>query len=406
MNTSERNPVFEQLFTESVMDRMGKLSYGDWRQLSAPGAVSLSYGYPFPESFPNEKLVSAAEELFDAEGDVALQYGGGEYADELAPIVADRIRDRGIDCDDDEVLITNGASSGIDTVCRTVLEPGDAVFTEAPTFMGTLALFRNFGVDIVPFDIDENGLDVDQLEVALRQREADGEDPPKIVYTIPNFQNPTGTTLTLERRERLVELAEEFGFLVIEDDAYGRLRYDGDDVPPLAAIDNSGRVAHVGTFSKTIAPGVRTGWVIADAAFLEQARPMFAGGANTLMEGVLARYCEAGYLEETVPKLREEYARRRDHMLDCLEREMPPAVDWTEPEGGFFVWVEIPDVDTNELLHDAGEEGVTYLPGQMFFPGDETANTLRLSFSHVSLEEMERGVAALGRTAVTALEET
>jgi 2-aminoadipate transaminase len=396
--------AFDHLFTAAVRDGLGEEGYGSWRSIDEPDAVSLSFGFPYPESFPHEELVAAAEAVFEAEHDTALQYGGGDYADRLVETVAERERRRGIDCGPENVLLTNGATHAIDVVCHTFLERGDEVFVEAPTFMGSLKLFGNYGVEVTGFENDADGLRVDAVAAELERREDAGEATPKLLYTIPTFQNPTGTTLSRERRERLVELAEAHDFVVLEDDAYGALRYDGADLPPLAALDGSGRVVRTNTFSKTVAPGVRSGWVLGDEELLEEVTRMRAGGTNTFTQSVLGYYCTEGPFEENVAELRTRYAERRDHMLDCLEEHMPPAAEWTEPDGGFFVWVTLPEaVDTEELLPRAAEEGVTYLPGELFFPDDRGRNCLRLSFSHVSPGEMDRGVAALARATRSAM---
>jgi 2-aminoadipate transaminase len=401
---TERSGRFDHLFTEAVRDGLGEEGYGSWRSIDAPDAVSLSFGFPYPESFPNEELVAAAEAVFDAEGDTALQYGGGEYADRLAGAVAERERRRGIDCTAENVLLTNGATHAIDVVCHTFLDRGDHVFTETPTFMGTLKLFLNYGVEVTGFSNDEDGLDIEAVAAELERRRGADEPIPKLLYTIPTFQNPSGTTLSLERRERLLDLAEEYDFLVLEDDPYGELRYAGEDVRPLAGLDETGRVVRTNTFSKTIAPGVRSGWVLGDAELLEEVGRIRAGGMNVFTQGLLGRYCTEGPFEENVEELIASYAERCTHMLDCLETHMPAGTDWTEPDGGFFVWVELPgDLDSAELLPAAAEAGVTYLPGELFFPDDRPRNGLRLSFSHVPLAEMDRGVEALARATRSAM---
>ena len=398
MTEDARTGAFDHLFTETVRDGLDAEGYGSWRAIDAPDAVSLSFGFPFPASLPNDDLVAAADAVFEAEGDRALQYGGGEYSDRLPEFIAERERERGIDCEEDDVLLTNGSTHAIDAVCHAFLEPGDGVFVEAPTFMGALKLFENYGVEISGFENDADGLDVDAVGAELEARREEGRTLPKLLYTIPTFQNPTGTTLSLDRRKRLLDLAEEYDFVVLEDDAYGELRYHGDDVPPLAALDETGRVVRVGTFSKTIAPGVRTGWVVAHPEIREQVGRLAAGGTNTFTQSVLGRYFAEGRFEENLAEFRATYEERCDHMLDVLDDHMPHAVEWTEPDGGFFVWVELSDdIDAEELLPAAAEEGVTYLPGEMFFPDDRGENGLRLSFSHASFEAMERGVEALAR---------
>ncbi|MEF8841061.1 MAG: PLP-dependent aminotransferase family protein [Haloarculaceae archaeon] len=404
MSEDGRSGAFDHLFTETVRDGIGEEGYGSWRSIDAPGAVSLSFGFPYPASFPEEELVAAAEAVFEEEGDEALQYGGGDYVDRLVESVVTQERRRGIDCGPENVLLTNGATHAIDVVCHTFLEHGDEVFVEAPTFMGTLKLLDNYGAEVTGFESDHDGLRIEAIAAGLESRREAGEPTPKLLYTIPTFQNPSGTTMSRDRRKRLLELAAEYDFLVLEDDVYGRLRYSGEDVPPLAALDGTGRVVRTNTFSKTIAPGVRSGWVLADEEILEEVSRMRAGGANTFTQSVLGRYCTEGPFEENVAELRAEYAVRCDHMLDRLEEHMPSGTEWTDPAGGFFIWVELPGgIDTEELLPRAAEEGVTYLPGRLFFPDDRGKNCLRLSFSHVSPEEMERGVAALARATRAAM---
>lgn len=389
---------FEHLLSERASLDRGGIEY-PWRDLLTPDTVLLTFGFPFPDSFPNENLVEAAETLLGAEPDEALQYGGGDAADDLPAIVAERARRRGLDCSADEVLLTNGATDALDLACRTFLDPGDAAVVEAPTFTWSLAVVRSHGVDTVGVEMDDDGLDVDALAVELARRRRAGLEMPKLIYTIPNFQNPTGVTLVAERRERLLDLAAEYDFIIVEDDAYGELRFEGEDIPPLRALDDDGRVIHLGTFSKTIAPGVRTGWVIADEAVIDRMRSLHTGGPNAFIRGLIATYCREGALEAAVPELQAAYRDRRDHMLSCLERYMPEAAEWTEPQGGFFVWVELPTtIDTFEMLPDAVEEGVAYLPGDMFYADGGGAHSLRMSFSLAATEAMERGIAALGRT--------
>ncbi|MFB6210970.1 MAG: PLP-dependent aminotransferase family protein [Halobacteriales archaeon] len=399
MAEDERTGKFDHLFTKTVREGIGEAGYGNWRSVSAPDAASLSFGFPYPDSFPNDELVAAAEAVFEEEGDTALQYGGGEYADHLAEAVAERARMRNMDPDpEDNILLTNGSTHAIDIVCQTFLEHGDDLFVEAPTFMGALALFKNYGVEVSGFPIEEGkGLDVDAVADELATRREEGGPLPKMFYTIPNFQNPSGTTLGIDRREQLLDLAEEYDFVILEDDAYGELRYYGEDVDPLRALDDSGRVIRVSTFSKTICPGVRTGWIIADNEIYEQLRRMSGGGTNTFTQSVLGRYCEEGLLDKNIQTFKQAYKDRRDHMLECLEEYMPETADWTEPDGGFFVWVTLPEgIDAEEMLPTAAEEGVTYLAGHRFYPDDQGRNCLRLSFSHVSFDEMERGIEALG----------
>ena len=402
---TDRCVRFDHLYTDTVRASLDEPGYGSWRSLTAPDAVSLSFGFPYPDSFPETALSESLDTVLQEEGSDALQYGGGEYVEKLKAGVLDREATHGVDAETENLLLTNGATHALDSIARTVLEPGDEILVEAPTFMGSLSLFENFGVDVTGVPLDEDGLQVDAVEEVLETRRERGEPTPKLLYTIPNFQNPTGTTLSRERRERLLELAREHEFLVVEDDAYGELRYDGDDVTPLAAMDDDGGLVRMGTFSKTIAPGVRTGWVLAHEALQDEFSRLAAGGTNTLTQSVLGRYFDAGHYEPVLAELTAAYEERRDAMLDSLAAHLPSGADWTEPAGGFFVWVTLPEgVDSEELLPAAAEEGVTYLPGSHFYPDEGGARSLRISFSHVTPEEMDRGIAALARATEAALE--
>jgi len=384
------------LYSETVRATMDGGTYGAWRSIADADAVPLSFGFPYPASFPNDALVESAEALFEAEGDCALQYGGGEYADALPELIASRARDRDIACTADEVHLTNGATNAIDTVCQTFLDPGDAVFLEGPTFMGALRLFRNYDVEIAAFDVDEDGLDVEAVAAALEARAAAGETLPTLLYTIPTFHNPTGVTLSADRRTRLLELAETYDFVILEDDPYGQLRFDGTEPTPIKALDETGRVVRVNTFSKTIAPGVRTGWTIADEAITAQFDRINAGGEPSFTRGLIAKYAEDGRLDRAIEALCAGYEPRRDQLLESLEARMPPGTTWSEPNGGFFVWVGFPDgVDAETMLDDAIDRGVTYLPGPFFYSDDRGAGHARVSFSHTTPEAIDEGIDAL-----------
>lgn len=399
MDSKNPDRRLAHLYAAPVRESLDLAGYGSWRAISAPDAVSLSFGFPFPDSFPTDELDAATETVLAEEGSRALQYGGGEYASHLPEFAAKRARERGMSVTTaDEVVLTNGAAHATDVVAHTFLDPGDEVVLEAPTYMGTLKLLQNYGVDVTGIPVDDDGMVVSALADYLADSRAAGEAMPKLVYTIPDFQNPAGTTLSRERRRRLLELAAEYDFVVMEDDPYGELHYADEPEPPLRALDDDGRVVRITTVSKTIAPGVRTGWIVADDEVADELGRMAVGGSNAFTRSVVGRYCKAGYFEEHVAELRERYAERRDHMLACLDRHMPADARWTEPDGGFFVWVTLPDgLSADEVLPTAADEGVTYLPGSMFYPDRETSDDLRLSFSYVSPEEMDEGVAALAR---------
>jgi 2-aminoadipate transaminase len=400
MSEPARDERFDHLYATTVRERLDQQGYGSSASPGAEDAVPLTYGFPYPDSFPTAALTAATETVLAEEGAQVLQYGGGEYVERLHDGILARERQRGIDAGREQLFVTNGATHALDAISSTFLDAGDEVLVEAPTFVWSLAVLDNRGADLTGVDLDDDGLDPDALEATLEAREAAGEPTPKLLYTIPEFQNPTGATLTRERRERVLELAAEYDFLIVSDDAYGELRFEGESPPPLAALDDDGRVIRVGTVSKTIAPGVRTGWITANETLVEQISGMTAGGTNTFTQSVLGRYFDAGHYQPTLEELLEGYEERRDAMLDALERHLPEGSSWTEPAGGFFLWVTLPEgVDTEELLPLATEEGVTYLPGARFFVGDDGRGTrsLRVSFSHCSPAELADGVAALAR---------
>ncbi|MFC4986493.1 PLP-dependent aminotransferase family protein [Saliphagus infecundisoli] len=395
--------AIDRLCTDAVRDSPAS-PYDAWRELSAthPEAVQLGVGFPFTDAFPTEELAAATNEILRKEPE-ALQYGGSEAADSLPGAIADHVGRRGLAVGADDLIVTGGASRAIDTIADVFLEPGRVVFTEEATFPSAVTYFRDHGAAVAGCALDREGLDVAALGDDLARRERTGEDLPTLLYTIPTFQNPTGTTLPEKRREALLDLATEYDFAILEDDAYGALRYDGESVPPLAAMDRErpgpDRVIHVGTAAKTIAPGVRIGWVIAPEAVSEEIERRHAGAANSFVRSAVARYLAEESFEERVAKLCESYRSRRDHMLEALEGEMPSHIGWTEPDGGFFVWVTLPDgIDAEAMLPTAAAAGVIYMPGSAFYPNEGGENRLRISFSTGSPAETERAVAALART--------
>jgi 2-aminoadipate transaminase len=389
----------EALFATGVSDAIDRSPYGSWRSIADADAVPLSFGFPAPALFPESELATAVERVLEENGPAVLQYGTDDYADELEQFVADRASARGIDPDTTAVTLTNGATHAIDTICRAFLDPGDVIAVEDPTFMGALGVFRNHGVELLGVPMTEDGIDVEAFARTLESRAEAGKPLPKLLYTIPNFHNPTGTTLPRESRTRLLALAEEYGVAVLEDDAYGDLRYDGAEEPPLAALDDAGRVLHVGTFSKTIAPGLRIGWVTGPEVAIEAIDTLAAGGTNTFTRSVAGWFCADGHFERRLPMLREAFETRRDTLVDSLDAHMPAGTTWSTPDGGFFTWVHLPEgVDTEAMLEDAAEAGVTYLPGEMFAVDESHSNCLRLSFSYADQDQIDEGVETLAET--------
>lgn len=342
-----------------------------------------------------QALADATQNLVIAEGDLPFQYWGSPSMVRLGHLLAERSAARGIAVPQDGLMVTAGAAQALDLAARALLGPEDLVAVEAPTYMEALEMFRNYTDQIIGYPVDQDGLQVEALAADLIQRRREGRPLPKLLYTIASFQNPTGATLSLARRRRLLELAEEFDFLILEDDAYGELSF-GQPPVPLKALDRAGRVIYVGSLSKIVAPGIRIGWVVAEPELVTAMRLYKKDLDHPLGWGIAAQYLSGVDMEARVAGLRTAYRQRRDQMLDSLRREMPDGVTWTEPEGGFFVWIRVPGVDTVELLPRALAAGVAYVPGKYFyFGGDEGRECLRLSFSYLPAEDLQRGVALL-----------
>lgn len=385
----------DRFFPGAVRAALGYEPPGAWMPPLPPGVIRLSAGYPFPASVPAAELSQAARDLVAAEQDLPFHYLGSPTMDRLAELVSARSAARGMAVGRGELLVTAGAAQAIDLAARALLGSEDLVAVEAPTYMEALEIFRNYTPHITGYPVDGGGLQVEALAADLAERRHQGKPLPKLLYTIASFQNPTGTTLPLDRRRRLLALAEEYDFLILEDDAYGELSFDAPPIP-LRALDSTGRVIYVGSLSKVVAPGLRIGWVAA-APTLVTAMALFKKDLDhPFAQAVTARYLAGIDLPARVAALQAAYRQRRDLMLATLRREMSAGVTWTEPQGGFFVWVRLPGLDTAALLPRALDAGVAYVPGKYFYFGTgEGAEYLRLSFSYLPPEEMQRGVAQL-----------
>ncbi|HEX5499706.1 MAG TPA: PLP-dependent aminotransferase family protein, partial [Thermomicrobiales bacterium] len=305
-------------------------------------------------------------------------------------------RDQGIDAARDNILVTAGSSQAIDLLLDAFVDWGDTIVSESPTFLGAVSAFRHAGANVVPTPIDDDGIDIAALESRLERLQADGVTP-KFIYVIPNFQNPAGVCLSLERRHALIDLARRYGTVVIEDDAYFDLRYDGEQLPPLYALDDSGHVLYMGTLSKTMGPGMRIGWLVGPPEIVHRLTVLKVDGGTNIFGSHVAADWLPRHLEAHVAGLRDTYRRRRDAMLAALARSMPPGARWSRPEGGFFVWVTFPDaVDVDRMLPQAQERGVDFLPGSRCFSDGGGRHAMRLAFSFADEAQIERGIEILG----------
>src|SRR3954469_17146944 len=362
--------------------------------LGVPGLISFAGGFPDPLTFPRERAAALLQE-FASDGEVsAFQYAPTRGLAGPLDALATRIESlQGRRPDEDEVLITSGAIEALDLVGKTFLDRGDTVVVEAPTYLGAIMAFRGFESEIVAVPIDEAGLEVDELE----RRLADGLRP-KLLYTIPDHQNPAGVSLSVERRGALVELARRDGFLIVEDVAYRELAFDGDAAPRLWSLAPD-VVVQTGTTSKTFFPGVRLGWAVGPAeisAQLVSAKQNTDQCAAALGQRLFEEYVRRGWIEEQLAASRVLYRRKSERMLAALERCMPADARWTRPEGGFFSWLTLPEGgDATELALRAAEQGVGIVPGSPFFPDGRGGDNARLSFSLVDEGQIDDGIERL-----------
>ncbi|HEY1351708.1 MAG TPA: PLP-dependent aminotransferase family protein [Ktedonobacteraceae bacterium] len=366
-----------------------------------PDIISFAGGLPAPELLPCEEVATATAEVLRTRGPQALQYGPTEGYLPLREWVAARLSTAAMQVTPDNILITTGSQQALDLLARIFFDPGDPVLVESPTYMGALQAWGSYDPRYLSVPLDGQGLLVEQMEELLQQHR------PKLVYVLPTFQNPSGVSLSLQRRQRLIELIERHNLLLLEDDAYAQLRYEGEDLPSLLHIAASAaggfpaRVFYLGTFSKVLAPGMRLGWIAAPPEVIHKLVMVKQGtDLHTSMFNQIIAYTllSQDYLLRQVPRIIPVYHRRRDAMLAALERHFPAQARWTRPEGGMFIWVTLPAaMDSADLLQKALKQGVVFVPGRAFHVTGGGASTLRLSFSNASNERIETGIARLGR---------
>ena len=358
-----------------------------------PEVISFAGGLPASELFPVEAVKAAADAALSKHGSLALQYGPSEGFMPLREWIATEMGDRGITAAATDVLITNGSQQVLDLVAKVMLDPGDVVLTENPTYLAAIQAFQTFEVTFVPVPTDDDGLIPDALPALIREHR------PKFLYTIPNFQNPTGITMSAERRATIARVAAEHGLVVVEDDPYGKLRYRGADIPPIKHWDEAGRVLYASTFSKTIAPGLRLGWVVAAHELFE--RMLMFKQASDLHTSSFDQLVAYYYLTDNdqsahLGAIRSAYGERFDVLDDALRASMPAGYSWTRPDGGMFLWVTGPEhLDSLELLASAVQHNVAFVPGRDFFPADGGSNFMRLNFSNSTPERIREGVGRL-----------
>lgn len=364
-----------------------------------PEVITLAGGLPDTSTFPPQSFAAQMTRIAQESAAEALQYGPTEGFDATRDCILEVMAAEGMRPDPEDVIVTTGGQQGIDLVAKALVDPGDVVICEAPTYPGAIPTFCSYEADIVQVECDGDGMRIDLLEELLERLAREGRRP-KFIYTVPTFQNPAGVTLSLERRRRLVELAREHEVLLLEDSPYGLLRYGGEALPPLYQLDGGDFVIYLGTFSKILSPGIRLGWTVAPPPVMEKI--VIGKQASDLCTSTLTQYFVREYFAEGrwrqyIDDVVRIYRGRREAMLAALREHFPAAATWTEPQGGLFIWATLPEyIDTTDLLAKALRADVAFVPGRAAYVDGRGSRSMRLNFSGVSEEEIREGVRRIG----------
>jgi len=367
-----------------------------------PEIISFAGGLPAPEVFPVARFQEACHRVLQTQAAAALQYGPTEGYRPLREYIVAHMARYGILANVDNVLITSGSQQALDLIAKLLINRGDRILVESPTYVGALQAFDLMGAEYVTVPIDDDGLQTSEMEQALRSG-------PKFMYILPNFQNPGGVTLSRSRRDELVALSDKYGIPIIEDDPYGQLRYEGEHMPPLVVLDRTnlardngyklGNVIYLSTFSKVLAPGLRVAWIVAPPdviARLSQLKQSTDLHTSSFTQMVIYEAARDGFIDEHVKLIRKVYKERRDAMLEALQDFFPPEVSWTHPHGGLFLWVTMPPgIDSRKLLDTALRQNVAFVPGEAFFPSGDPGSHMRLNFSNAQPEMIREGIRRL-----------
>ena len=366
--------------------------------LEKPDMISFAGGLPAPETFPIDDLKKIAVEVLDKDGANALQYGTTEGDPLLRKILVERYNRQGLNIEMKNLIITSGSQQGLDLISKILLDQDDYVLCGLPSYLGGLSAFSAYGAKLKGIPLDDFGMKPDELEKAITILKGMGRRI-KFIYVIPDFQNPAGITLPESRRLKIIEIAEKFDLLIVEDNPYREIRFEGKPQKLIFNLDKSGRVITLCTFSKIFAPGFRVGWVISQPEILDkivQAKQSADLCTSAFVQKILARYIEKGLLDIKLPETIALYRERRNHMLECFRKYMPDKVKWTEPQGGLFLFVTMPaSLDAGLILKKAIDNNVAFVDGATFFCNDSGHNTMRINFSYSGKDDIEKGVQRL-----------
>lgn len=397
----------ETLWSERFAQRTHGMRRSEVRELlkltEQPGIISFGGGLPAPEVFPIREFEAACTRVLREQGARALQYSTTEGYRPLREMIARHTCRYGVTVTPENILITSGSQQALDLIGKVFINQGDHLLVERPTYLAALQAWNTYQAQYTAVPMDDDGLMTDALEAALRGG-------PKFIYALPNFQNPTGVTMSLERRRELVRLADHYGVPILEDDPYGQLRYEGEHLPSIVAVDSeyrsgngkpyTGNVMYMSTFSKTLAPGLRLGWVTGPTDVIERLVQAKQGAdlhTSTFTQMVAYEVAHGGFLDEHVKVIRRVYRERRDAMLAAMREFFPEGTTWTHPRGGLFLWVRFPEwLDAADVLRESVKEGVAFLAGAPFFFDRTNANTARFNFSNADPERIREGVRRIG----------
>lgn len=366
-----------------------------FKLMADPEIISLAGGSPAPELFPADELSKIAGKILMTNPTGALQYGTTDGYAPFKEMVEKRVRKINSYSDGDKIIITTGAQQGIDLAIKILVNEGDKVVVENPSFVGTLNSLRSYRADLIGVDVKEDGMDTDMLEDVLKNNDV------KLIYTIPTFQNPSGITMSLEKRKKILELASKYDCIILEDNPYGDLRFAGEDVPTIKSLDTEGRVIYVGSFSKILSPGMRLGYTVCNEDFsdrIEVVKQVNDVHTPLLTQMMAYEFMKKYDIDKYIEKSRELYGRKCAFMLSCMDKYFPDSVTWTRPEGGLFILCTAPEgTNTNELLAETLKYKVAFVPGNSFSVDiEKPSNLFRLNYSTMPEEKIEKGIKALG----------
>jgi 2-aminoadipate transaminase len=365
----------------------------------SPGFISLAGGLPNPQAFPVDIIHDCIEKVFKTNIHNALQYGTTEGLSLLRNEIAKRMREKkGIDCELHDVLITGGAQQALSFIAFNFLDPGDTYITSAPTYLGALQAFHAYQGNCECIPMNDEGIDLESLRRNLKRLHRTGITP-KFLYAVATFQNPSGESISLEHRKELLEIASEYDFVIVEDDPYGELVFEGEPIPSIKSLDTKGRVIYIGTFSKVLAPGFRLAWVIASEEIINRFSLTKQSSdlcSNMFVQYVAYEYIKGGYLDIQIEHIKKLYRHKRDVMVKALKEYFPKEAKWTVPGGGMFLWVTLPkNVNTRLMFKRAVAKKVAYVVGDAFYPDSSNYNSMRLNFSYSEDDVIREGIKRL-----------